>query len=301
MALVCNCDDVSLNTGLPSCVSIADITRCLVFDTELDSSGAVKERTVADIQSFAVVETWLNASNFENRWMPTPELENVENIRDEAVFQEFNSGNKAKVRDGFKNFTGYIVQAPYELVGQLKKLQCSDIGAYIVDKSGNVIGYEGSSATVLRPILIDKNTLDVQYVEATDSEVAMIMIKFQWRQSMLDENLKIVNADTIDYSCSDLYGLLDVCGTPVPSSATEFAVTLSTLYGTKVDGLVIGDYTLTNVTTSATVVISSVTPQGSGVYDFVIPAQTTGDILSLTASKDRYDFTCLSESTFVAL
>lgn len=301
MALVCNCDDVSLNTGIPSCVSIADITRCLIFDTELDSTGAIKERSVSDIQSFATVETWLNASNFDDRWLPTPELENVENIRDESVFQEFNSGNKAKVRDGFKNFTGYMVQVPRELIGQLKKLACSDIGAYIMDKSGNVLGYEGSTTSVLRPILIDKNTFDIQYVEATDSEVAMVMIKFQWKQSMLDENIKLVNADNVDYTCSDLYGLLDVCGTPVPSSATEFAVTLTTLYGTNVDGLLIGDYTLTNVTTSATVVITSVTPQGSGVYDFVTPAQTTSDILSLTASKDRYDFTCLADTTFIAL
>lgn len=301
MASVCNCNDVSLNTGIPSCVAIGDITRCLIFDTELDSTGSVKERSASDLESFAVVETWLNAVSFEDRWLPTPELENVENIRDEAVFQEFNSGNKAKVRDGFKNFTGYIVQAPRELVGQLKLIGCSDFGAYIIDKSGNLMGYKGSTNTVMRPILIDKNTLDVQFVEATDSEVAMIMIKFQWKQSMLDENIKLISADELDYSCADLYGLLDVCGTPVPSSATDFQVTLTTNYGTNVDGLIAGDFTLTNLTTSAPIVIGSVTASGSGVYDFVIPAQTTGDVLELTASKDRYDFNCLAESTFIAL
>lgn len=301
MALVCNCDDVSLNTGIPSCVSIADITRCLIFDTELDSTGAIKERSVSDIQSFATVETWLNATSFDDRWLPTPELENVENIRDESVFQEFNSGNKAKVRDGFKNFTGYMVQVPRELIGQLKKLACSDIGAYIMDKSGNVLGYEGSTTSVLRPILIDKNTFDIQYVEATDSEVAMVMIKFQWKQSMLDENIKLVNADNVDYTCSDLYGLLDVCGTPVPSTGTDLAVTLTTLYGTNVDGLTTPDFTLNNVTTGLPLAISSATPQGSGVYDVVHTSATTGEVLSLTASKDRYDFTCLADSTFIAL
>lgn len=301
MASVCNCNDVSLNTGIPSCVAIGDIARCLIFDTELDSSGNVEERTVADLQSFSVVETWLNNTNFDDRWLPTPELENVENIRDEAVFQEFNSGNKAKVRDGFKNFTGYIVQAPRELVGQLKKIACSDMGAYIIDKSGNLMGYKGSSTSVLRPILIDKNTLDVQFVEATDSEVSMIMIQFQWKQSMLDENIKLVPADEMDYGCADLYGLLDVCGTPVPSSATEFSVTLTTNYGTNVTGLVAGDFTLTNETTSASVTPTSVTDAGSGVYNFVIPAQTTGDVLELTASKDRFDFSCLASSTFLAL
>ena len=301
MASVCNCDNVSLNTGVPSCVAIGDIARCLIFDTELTSSGVIKERSVSDLYSFSVVETWLNAVNFDDRWLPTPELENVENIRDEAVFQEFNSGNKAKVRDGFKNFTGYLVQAPRELVGQLKQLACSDFGAYIIDKSGNLMGYKGSSASVLRPILIDKNTVDVQFVEATDSEVAMIMIKFQWKQSMLDENIKLISADEMDYGCADLYGLLDVCGNPTPSSATEFSVTLTTNYGTKVGGLVAGDFTLTNESTSASVTPTSVTESANGVYDFVIPAQTTGDVLKLSASKDRYDFSCLAESTFVAL
>jgi len=301
MATICDCNNISLNTGVPSCVTIADITRCLVFTTDLDSTGAIKEYSKDDLDAFSFVEPLLNAPIFDDRFLPTPELENVENIRDEAVFQEFNSGNKAKVRDGFKNFTGYIVQAPRELVGQLKELACTDFGAYILDKQGNFLGYQGSTSSVLRPIYIDKNTLDVQYVEATDSEVAMIMIKFQWKQSMLDENIKLISASDLDYTCTDLYGLLDVCGTPTPSSATEFSVTLTTEYGTNVDGLVAGDFTLTNETTASSVTPASVTAIGNGVYNFVIPAQTTGDVLSLDASKDRYDFDCLAKATFLAL
>ncbi len=301
MATVCDCNDVSLNTGLPSCVTIADISRCLIFTTDLDSSGAIKDIAKTDLEDWAVVQTYLNAPLYANRFLPTPELENVENIRDEAVFQEFNSGNKAKVRDGFKNFTGFIVQPPYELVGQLKKLACSDFGAYILDKQGNLIGYKGASSASLKPIYIDKNTLDVQYVEATDSEVAMIKIMFQWKQSMLDENLKLISAEDMGYTCTDLYGLLDVCGTPTPSSATEFSVTLETDYGTYVDGLVAGDFSLENLTTGAPIIPTSVTPQGNGVYDFVMVAQTTGDVLELSASKDRYDFDCLKGNTFIAL
>ncbi len=301
MAVICDCDNVSLNTGIPSCVSIPDITRCLVFTTELDSTGSVKQYSKDDLDEFSFVELELNAPIFDDRFLPTPELENVENLRDEAVFQEFNSGNKAKVRDGFKNFTGYIVQAPNELVGQLKRLACSDFGAYIVDKNGNFVGYKASTTTDLRPILIDKNSLNVQWVEATDSEVAMIMISFQWRQSMLDENLRLISADTMDYNCSDLYGLLNVYGTPLMSSATEFSVTLTTLYGTAVDGLVAGDFVLTNETTGLPVTPVSVTALANGVYDFVIPAQTGGDILSLSGLKDRFDFSTLATSTFEAL
>lgn len=301
MASVCNCDNVSLNTGVPSCVAIGDIARCLIFDTELDGNGSVKERNKQDLEQFAMVESFLNAVIFADRQLPTPELENVENIRDEAVFQEFNSGNKAKVRDGFKNFTGYLIQVPRELLGQLKQLQCTDIGAYIMDKSGNYLGYQGSGADVLRPILIDKNTMDFQFVEATDSEVAMVMIKFQWKQAMLDENIKLIPADEMDYSCADLYGLLDVCGIPQPTSPTEFQVTLETLYGTKVTGLTIGDFQLENLTTANPIVISGVTESADGVYDFTIPAQTGGDVLELTASKNRYDFTCLKGTTFIAL
>ncbi len=301
MAIVCDCNNVSLNTGIPACVTIADITRCLVFDTELTSAGAVKERTVADLSSFTVVETFLNAPLLDNRQLPTPELENVENIRDEAVFQEFNSGNKSKVRDGFKNFTGYLVQVPRELVGQLKTLACTDFGAYILDKSGNYVGYQGSTTSVLRPILIDKNTLDVQYVETTDAEVAMIMIKFQWKQTMLDENIKLIPANSLDYNCSDLYGLLDVCADITVGSATAFTAILSTYYGTSVQGLVAGDFTLYNETTASSIVITSVTEGPGGTYAVVMPAQTAGDVISLDASKDRYDFDCMQDNTFVAL
>jgi hypothetical protein len=299
MARVCDCDNVSLNTGVPGCVPIADIVRCLIFTTEVDSAGAVKEISKTDLASFSAVELLLNDVDFEDRLLPTAELENVENIRDESVFQEFNSGNKAKVRDGFKNFTGMIVQPPRELKGKLERLSCSDFGAYAVDKSGNFLGYAGSTTDVLRPILIDKNTLDVQYVEATDSEVAMIMIKFQWKLSQKDENIKLIGADDLDYTCSDLYGLLDVNASYSAISTTGFTATLTTDYGTNVTGLVAGDFTLYNETTASSVVISSATETSAGVYEFSFAAQTPADVLTLSASKNRYDFAGLGSSNIV--
>jgi len=60
------------------------------------------------------------------------------------------------------------------------------------------------------------------------------------------------------------------------------------LYARTVRGLVIGDFTLTNLTTALAVTISAVS-ESNGVYTLTIPAQTAGDIGTLAIAKTSFD------------
>ena len=59
-----------------------------------------------------------------------------------------------------------------------------------------------------------------------------------------------------------------------------------------------GDFTLNEISpTPGVITPSGVTEVSPGVYDFVIPTATTGDVLRLSASKDRFDFSEMSDGT----
>lgn len=299
----CDCSVVSLgNTGEPGCVIVADIISTLILDTAVDSTGAAKERTLADMKSFATLEPMLNAVDGRDRLYPIINLENVENLRDDAVFFDFNSGKRSFVRDGFKNFTGVIENAPRELVDKLNKNKCINLGAWALDDSNQLIYKKGSTSALGAPILIDKNTFHAKYVEATNDAPAWIMVSFQWKKSEADSEIKVIPAADLDYDSEDLYGLLDADSLYTLISTAGFTATITeTCYGNAVEGLLLADFTLTEISPTPgdiTSNIASVTESAPGVYDFVFTvAEGSGDVLRLSALKNRYDFSAMSDGT----
>jgi len=156
---------------------------------------------------------------------------------------------------------------------------------------------KGSDSTKCKPILIDSDTFRTKYVEATNDAPAMLMLSFQWKSTEKDADVKVVGG--LDYTGSDLYGLIDADAIYSAITTTSFTATItSTCYGGPVEGLVPGDFTLAEISpTPGAIVISGVTEVSPGVYDFVIPAATSADVLRLSASKDRFDFAEMSDGT----
>jgi hypothetical protein len=54
--------------------------------------------------------------------------------------------------------------------------------------------------------------------------------------------------------------------------------------------LVVGDFACYNVTDSSSVTITSVTENPTGTYTFVIPTQTSAEVLRLTPTLIGHDF-----------
>lgn len=293
----CNCDVISLgNTGTPDCSLIADVAAFPLLDMAKDSSGAPKERLKTDLTVFANLEPLLNAANPLDRIYPIGKFENVEHNREDDVFWTANSGKQAFVREGFKTFQGMIINAPRELTAKLNSNACQSFGFHFLDDSNQLVTKKGSDNTKCKPILIDPDTFRTKYMEATNDAPAMLMLSFQWKSTEKDADVKVVGG--LDYTGSDLYGLIDADATYSSISAAGFTATItSTCYGGPVEGLTLSDFTLNEVSpTPGVVSISSVTESSAGVYDFVA-SSTSGDVLRLSASKDRFDFAEMSDGT----
>jgi hypothetical protein len=123
-----------------------------------------------------------------------------------------------------------------------------------------------------------------------------VKIGFQDVKDSTGASNGILPTDTLNHSF--ISGLINNADTSkrlmlTPSvviTTTGFVSKIDTIYGAKYDstvfaGGVLADFTLYNETTASSVTITSVTEAPDGTYTFVIPAQSSADVLTLTFSK----------------
>lgn len=305
---VCTCDVTLGNTGKPGCKRSYLVAKYLIFTALIGSNGLANTVDITNGEPDSTfINTGLNAANGDDRLYPLGEFEEVTNERAEAIFQEFDSGKKVKVRDGFKTFTGFVPNAEPLLIDKVKQAGCGSFGAYIVDAGGNFIFSARKSDGVILtgyPIEIDTATIDVKYREATDTTIGGLMITFQWSSNESDGYLRQVKAADMDWNASDLDGLLDVNSIVAsPSNSTDISIQLVDDYGDDVVGVVAGDMALANLTTPGAVAIDSVTenPDGTYLIDYTTAAVGSGQELELTITKDGYDWSRVKSNTWTTV
>lgn len=291
------------NLGAATCPNLAKIARRLEFIPEFDSSQTKNEFANEAAVTKAALQAKFDAANIKDRFFVTPLLENVEDIRSETTFQEFNSGNKKRVKKGVRHFIGYFTDEHPLLLEKLESWRGQDFGINIIDSAKNYIySTDKETKTKVQPILVDGESFDVQLMKSTDAEVNMIKIEFDYRTEAEDSLLRYIDANSLDFnglSSSDLYSLWDVESTFTSPVAAGVTVQLDTDYGIAVEGLLVGDLAIYNITTSAAVVPTSITESTTvpGSYDIVYPAQTPANVLRFTFTKSKYDFALVTADT----
>lgn len=302
---VCSCSVTLSNTGTPGCYSIQDVAKKLIMVPIQDSSGNLNRIDLTSIPSNSTIKGYINNSDDKARWYPMPEMENVTNERGDPITEEFPSGNIYKVRNGTKTFTGQMVKQGAEYAGQIESFGCEDMGAFIIDASGNVIG-DKSTTGYLSPIKINTQTWDVRTQDTGDQTIARILLTFQWNNSVQDSDIGMLKASDFDSDVDwlDYNGLIDLYGTVSSISTTGFTMKVYTIFGSVLNpkvmpGLNSSDFEIYNETTAATVTISSMAENPAGTYAFTYTAQTPADELSLriASATNGYDDTNLEAVT----
>lgn len=318
MSSVCSCDVVLGNTGLSKCPSVPQIARKLILVPYYDVDGNINEIDMSNplAPSFGgVTGTGLNKAFFDlilnntdkyGRMYPLPVMKNAENVRETPVFESFNDGTQEKIRDGVATFTASLTNMSPTYLAKIEQAACTPIGAFIVDSQNNLIGYS-VEANKLQPIKIDEKTWAPQFMYATDSTVAKIMLSFQWDLNVMDSKISMIAGSLFAYSPYNLVGLLDVLASSlVVGSATELTVSIVTCYGSvgsldKVEGLTVAELSLYNETTNLAIVPVSVTETSAGVYVVTFAAQTALDVLHARVALNGYDDAELRKTKGIAL
>lgn len=288
------------NSRGDKCPSIMSIAKRLILVPELDHAGAKNDFDLVGDVTKSALQTKFDHAEKLARYYPISILENVEDVRSDAEFFEFNSGRKSKVKDGIRTFVGFIPFQGSEYMGKLEDWACNKFGVYIIDKDDNFV-YSTDDATKLKvqPIMVDENSFSAELVKKTDSEPIMIKITFDFRETEKDALLRAIDSDDLDFSglsSVDVYGLYDAKHVVGSATATGWVSTVTeNIYGFKIEGLLLADWSLKDSSGSA-VSITTADETADGVYTFVIPS-TPADVLTLSLNKAGYDDSLIQSVT----
>lgn len=303
MANFCSCTDGILNFGQPVCVDSFGRDARLVFVHYQDNTGAVNSIKSSDFTSGVLNPAFftgkLTDSNKTQRWYLTETINGVQSVREANITQDID-GMPFNVDQGVRNFTGmfYGGIASPKYSGVLKSMGCTQMGYFIIDVNGNIIGSYNQTTGELDPIKIQRNTFQVRYMPPSKTEVQGIELKFVVGELEDDADLNYVPSSSITADLTALKSMIDVnIGTVTGISTTGFTFTLTYDYGTAFTnqplvGAVTADFTLTETApTPGVITLTSVTESTTvpGTYVAVMPAQTSADEFLLDFTKSGFE------------
>jgi hypothetical protein len=292
--MFCSCNSSLGNLGNPSCDTLQSVTKKIIYVPIYNSLGVRNAILKTDILNESYVSAKINHADESVRWYPSPTIENVEDTKAEAIFESLNSGANIFIQEGVRTFTGVHVKQSATFLGKLKSGKCVSFGVYLIDNDGNLTGSISTDGTKLYPIMVDKDTFQPTLIKATDTTVAKVQVSFEFSRIERDENLKMITAnDFVGVDLLSLNGLLDGYVAISDDTTTSVTATITTSYGSftspiKIEGLLLADFTLFNVTDNAAVTITSVTETSAGVYVLEFAAQSAADSMRLTVAKTGF-------------
>lgn len=293
--LICECDEPVKNLGIVNCVDKFGRFQRITFVPIYKTDGT---ENYIDAENDALDAAYFNALQYNadtnSRYYPLPlNLKNVENSKGDPVYKTFDDDTKEFVRFGARTLK-FILSgdvAPV-LLGKINSKKCGKMGIFITSDTKNFGGIEKTKGK-LYPIQLADHTLNALWSFATSSQNEEIMVAMDFDPSVLDEKFSWINSSDIGLDLITAWkgkvdtNILQVAGN---RSGTTFKVDIYSDYGNAkkklpVTGLVTADFSLYNITDSASLTLTSATEDTlvPGRYAFVISAsQTTTDELDLS-------------------
>lgn len=302
---ICSCDYSLQNTGLPNCNYVLKYAIAAMLVPMRDSAGTANKIASGATVNDAYILGKFNDTDKTQRFYYLKNLKNA-NIGTpaEPVYQTFDDNSKVKIDNGITSASFIFAASSPTFLSKMQSFECEQMGIYFIDKEGYIIGI--ASGNDLLPIEIAQNSMNSQPTYGTPTTTYQITTSFDWAQSVDHGDVRAWE-NTVNWSSSTIASLLDVSGLVSGGVAqTTFTVDLFYDYGSlnnklPAEGLVIGDFSLYNETDAASITLTTVTESTTvpGRYVFVYPSQTVADVLTLSGSKQGFDFTNLADVALV--
>jgi hypothetical protein len=289
----CACDGTTKNTGYLG-QKLFGIKTSKFIVPILASDGTRNHLDLTEADLGAELLAKVNDADPTKRWYPLHEILNFVPEQEDTQFATTNGGENAFLRKGIKSDT-------YELWGQSAQLYskiedfCFEFGIIEVDNCGNVRGYkESTTATELYPRPVNNQSWDARYMDADDSNVARIMVTYQFKKTDSHGKLWLVPSSVFGANSPlQLKGLVDVVVEATPLTGTTIQLDVKGTFGDAlnlipIQGLVVANVTGVNVTDDSALVmdtlVASTTVKGRYVLTLT-STPTTADVLDLKVFK----------------
>lgn len=288
-----DCCNERPNFGHPACIEdLGNVTTFLFCSSAYDGYSA-------DYQSLYAIRAEINNKTL----IPFPQVENFVWTPAESQFEEASSGKKSWIKNGKISIAceTWDGDATAKMIGKLQAMRCAGWGMYIITDSNNIIGRRVAN-NIIKPIVLDEQSIDALFQFKTDATTQKIMFSFDLARNFDVSTLYAMNGDTdflnddddatevVDWN--DLPNVID-CELKVTTALTTTTASISvnddyrqgardiTKAKGNVTGLVLANFEVTNVTDNSVVSLTSVTESATGIYDLVFPTQTTADLLKI--------------------
>lgn len=288
-------------TGTNTCANILRIADRLAFFPEYGSTGAKNEIATKAAVTKAALVTLIEKTNHLDQLYVLPRMDNVSDERGDVEYYEWESGKKTEIRDGIRAFVGAIEGNDTDMLGRLKSFKNMNFGFFEWDKDANFVYNLGSDLIKVEPIMVNGTSFSVKLVRATYSDAPMIMVQFDVRDDMKDENIRWIKKSALDFNglTDDIYGLdpsrMTEVSIPIVTAST---VNLYTSYDVPIEGAIAASFTMYNNTTAAAVVVTGIVESVSipGQYVLSYASQSSSDILVVTYKATNYAQSTLTQT-----
>lgn len=277
------------NTAKPNCIALLDVTKSGFLTNTYASDGTRNCIPAGTVINEAFIIGKINEPDPTKRWYPLLKLSMVTDERADSETEDID-GVAVVTDDGVRTFTAYTPKASYVYLEKLKRGRCASLSIFLVDAQSTLSG-STTDPDYFYPFQIEDGTFDPSLVKPQKGVSQKVKLKFDFSTLEKDEHIHQYSSDTDLLKYASSGGLLDLFGEILIPSTTGFSVRVTHEYGTfnkpaLFVGLKIADFVLENLTTGLPVIVTSVTEQTDGEYDFVTPAQTAGDKMRLRTVKN---------------
>jgi len=288
----CACNGTILNTGTPNKQRvIASGVKLIAVPMKADD-GSNNEILATDVIDQAYIDALINNEDKSKRWYPIGVFKSPDDVRAEAAAESFTDGSGIVTQQGVRTYQGWLINYAASYLEALESFKCQSFGLLVIDDCGGLTGSITQDGLALRPTRVNEKSWNPTLVKSNPTVSSKIQLNFEFSQLERDKNLRVISESEITGSLLDEEGLLPLKGTISGESTTGFVAALKVDYDIFQDaskevvpGWVLADFALFNKTTNLSVAISSVTEAPEGTYTFVIPLQTSADVLTLTNLK----------------
>lgn len=286
----CKCSATLNNTGAPGTQRIVrDGAKLIAVLLKADDGTA---NVILDSETINqdFVDGKINEVDPTKRWYPIGEFKSVEDVRADAATESFTDGSSGITQQGVRAFLGWLLDFAPKYIENLKAFGCNKFGLFIIDECGNLQGSISIDGTQLKPFKVNELSWNPTFIKKSSAAVSKVQLGFEFSQLEADSNIRVLNDNEITADLLGAEGLLELKGVVTSPSTTGFVVALTVDYDrdfdpVKVLAWIITDYILFNTSTNLPIVITSVTEAPEGTYTFVIPTQSSTDVLRLTNDR----------------
>lgn len=304
-----DCCNERPNFGHPACIEdLGGVSRFIFVGAPFDDNLNVPN----GVEYFSILENFLTVPD-KDIWRAFPQVQNFVWTPAESQFEEASNGKKSFIKNGKISIAceTWDKDATAKIVGKMQALRCSSWGVYLVTDSNKLIGSTkkysamGTEFTKILPIKIDEQSIEALFQFKTDATAQKVMFSFDLARNFDVSTLYAIDGDLIwdadsesikpiDFN-EDLPNAID-CSLITNGSFTTTGglVVINDDYRQgnitldagdtlgNVTGLVIENFLVTNETDNTTITPTSVTEAPIGSYEFVIPAQSSNDVVKIT-------------------